>query len=182
MHSAQINAAKPESTINRDLLRRELQKKRLAAIRRSSLTPANFPQRVAHHHAGNFSLMEKIGHARAQHIHIPNQRRRLHPVRVHVAAQFRNLPRVEADLVDDELRAALDFLPQLFVLRNDLALAQLEVGRHRADRELRLLQLLAFSIAVAAPSPWFMFCSIEIRPMESMSNTGRASPSLPATG
>ena len=58
-------------------------------------------------------------------------------VRIHVSAKLRDLARIETDLIDDEVRAALDLLLELHVLRNDFAFTQFEIGGDSTDAELR---------------------------------------------
>ena len=63
-------------------------------------------------------------------------------MRIHVEPQLGNLARIKTDLIDDELRAALDLLFELLVLRNHFAFAQFKIGGDRADAKLRFQQLL----------------------------------------
>src|ERR1700683_578101 len=70
-------------------------------------------------------------------------------MRIHVRAKLRDLPRIEPDLVDDEVRPALDLLLQLQVLRNYLALAQLEIRCYGTNAELSSSQALAIAAKLA---------------------------------
>jgi len=69
-------------------------------------------------------------------------------MRIHVKPQLGHFARVETNLVDDELRAALDFLLEFEILRNHFSFAQFEIRCDRPDAKLCLQQLLILAVAV----------------------------------
>ena len=74
------------------------------------MSAAQLQQFVRDHDAGNSLLMENLGNARAQHVNVADERRLLHSVLIHPSAQFMDFARVEANLINDEMGAALDLL------------------------------------------------------------------------
>src|SRR5580658_8178630 len=93
--------------------------------------------------------MKDLGDARAEQINVADERRGVQAVQVHPNVQLGDFARVKADLVDDEVRAALDFFLELQVLRNDFAFAELEVGSDGADAEFGLAKALAAGVRFA---------------------------------
>src|SRR5688500_13074428 len=91
--------------------------------------------------------MENVRDARAEQVDISDQRHMAHLVSPHVSDQFALLASIETDLIDDVFRSAANLRGQLRVLRHDLALTELEIGRDGSDQKICAVKQRSLSTA-----------------------------------
>ena len=95
-------------------------------------------------------VMEKLCNFGINDVDVPDQRHWLHTVAVHIKTKLANLLGIVPDLIDDELRAAFDFLPELEILRNDFAFMQLEICCYRTNEKFRFAEKVCFVACAVA--------------------------------
>lgn len=133
--ASQVHAPIPEAASDGALLGGKFQKKASAAVWRTGMLFRQGQQFVRDSDAGDLSRVKVARGGCAEYEDIGHNGN-LKTVRRHVFEQLVHLPRVVADLIDNESGAGLNLLGQLEILRHDLGFQPLIIRDHGAGEKI----------------------------------------------